>query len=153
MGENTTYHSQTVVEPKVPVSAARQRRRHKMKSGAGHTTVDIKQYRPGYTWNRGGRMKEIRIRFVSPENFLSLQGSLNRLALHHMQKYFLLCYLSKHPLSLPDFITHISWLGKLCKIGIILFESCVDCILIIMRYMLCCIILVNQNIARQVYLK
>jgi hypothetical protein len=50
----------------VPPSAARQRRRNKVKSGStGQTKIDIKHYRPGYTWNRGGRMKEIRIRYFS----------------------------------------------------------------------------------------
>ncbi|XP_060581928.1 protein SFI1 homolog isoform X2 [Ruditapes philippinarum] len=50
----------------VPPSAARQRRRNKVKSGStGQTKIDIKHYRPGYTWNRGGRMKEIRIRHLA----------------------------------------------------------------------------------------
>ncbi|XP_052228525.1 protein SFI1 homolog isoform X2 [Dreissena polymorpha] len=59
--ENTNNHG------KVQLSDARQRRRvKKTKPGSrSHPTVDIKQYRPGYTWNRGGRMKELRIRHLA----------------------------------------------------------------------------------------
>lgn len=47
---------------KLPVSAARQRRREKQ--DGGKSQIQIKNYRPGYTWNRGGRVKELKIRLL-----------------------------------------------------------------------------------------
>ncbi|VDI06451.1 protein SFI1 [Mytilus galloprovincialis] len=48
---------------KLPISAARQRRRER-KDG-GKSKIQIKNYKPGYTWNRGGRVKELRIRCLA----------------------------------------------------------------------------------------
>ena len=46
----------------MPVSQARVRRREKVDTSRIKSVVNIQNYRPDYTWNRGGRVKELRLR-------------------------------------------------------------------------------------------
>ncbi|KAK3593053.1 hypothetical protein CHS0354_007839 [Potamilus streckersoni] len=78
---------------KTPMSLARQRRRDKVMH-TGKTKIDIKNYRPDYAWNKGGRLKELRIRCLA-RKFLKiwmqkLYGRLSpAVARSHFQKHLL----------------------------------------------------------------
>ncbi|KAL3865118.1 hypothetical protein ACJMK2_006747 [Sinanodonta woodiana] len=52
------------IPSKIPMSVARQRRRDKV-THTGKTKINIKNYRPDYAWNKGGRLKELRIRCLA----------------------------------------------------------------------------------------
>ncbi|XP_012939858.1 protein SFI1 homolog [Aplysia californica] len=78
----------------IPVSQARLRRRQERgqkidpgrkgtvssaKSAKVGSTVDIKNYRPGYTWSIGGRLKELRIRCIARKFlYIWLKGTFGR---------------------------------------------------------------------------
>ncbi|KAI0222190.1 hypothetical protein LSAT2_026561 [Lamellibrachia satsuma] len=53
--------SQRISVSRIPTSAARRCHREI----AGRYNVNIQNYRPGYTWNRGGRFKELKIRCIA----------------------------------------------------------------------------------------
>lgn len=55
-----TEHKPSKVQKKMSISA-RQRRRDV-----------VREYRPGYQWNLGGRVKELRIRYIFSATFLHL---------------------------------------------------------------------------------
>ena len=52
-----------VLVSRIPTSAARSAARRRRRENGGRSNVNIQNYRPGYTWNRGGRIKEVKIRF------------------------------------------------------------------------------------------
>lgn len=77
-------HSRPLPVPasQIPVSQARLRRRQQhhhhdignttSSKGQSRPHTDISKYRPNYTWNRGGRVKELRIRYIPVSSHLLL---------------------------------------------------------------------------------